>query len=524
MEDWELVSEWRQAVFNLNETMADPRPPFDNTAADTVIRSRDGVNFRVRSGILAEASPVFSDMFTVPLPDPSIHADSSDYLDGKPVVAVEENSETLDNLLRLCYPVADPKFTELRDVRLVLAAALKYDMEEAIVLMKKALATFLDAQPLAVWASACALRLHDEAISAARSLLDKDLPEDAPPELELVTAGMYFRLQKFHRARGDVREHFSFIQPDPEDVLPSKNAYERAETAIVYQPRPFSDLICRSPDKEEYRTHKIVLGAASPVLLEKILALPSGPLATPPILDLDVPGKLLGAIIELCYPVRHDAVLNISAYDALAMADVAKRLQMDALYKILRFEAIGTTKVRRPLATYLLACRYGLSGIARDAQGFLHNDVLAYGCIPEMEVTPALPYHRLLVNRRKTLVMASTMTQSSTQAAPTSQQSATRSSESASQSTGDPWLLGLFDRTVEALRSPEQDEHWWEKPNTSKTLEESVQRKLWCSDCENKVRLLLRIEQVHATVWKAMNENNVGHSILPPPAHHCDIL
>ena len=298
-----------------------------------------------------------------------------------------------------------------------------------------------------------------------------------------------------------------------EDAPPTKNATQRPPKTITYQPRPFADLICRASDKQVFHTHNIILGYASPVLLERILALPSDLQKGPPILDIDVPGRLLGAVIELCYPVKYEGLDRLSVYDAAAMTEIAKRLKMDALYDTLRYGALGTTKVSQSLATYLLACRFNLPDIVKDTHGFLHSVILTYGCIPEMEITPALPYHRLLVNRRKSIAIASTMTRSTVaaRATPRPDHSITEPSQSAASIAGDPWLLGILDGTMEALRSPEQDVHWWEQPNTSKTLEESVQRKLWCGSCEGKVRLILRIEQVYTDVHKAMDENNVRH-------------
>ena len=399
-----------------------PRPPFNNPAGDTIIRTRDGVNFRVRSGILAEASPIFSDMFTVPLPDPITNSDDPNYLDGKPVVAVQEDSVTLDHLLRLCYPVADPNLTELSQIRSILAAAMKYEMEEAVLLMKKALLAFIDSQPFAVWASACSLGLADEAMTAARVLLRDELPDDGPPELQEVTAGTYFRLLKFHRARGDVEERFSFFEPLPEDVPLSKTSDQPDKCTIVYQDRPFSDLICRSSDRREFRTHKIILGSASPLLLKKILALPSEPSSSLPVLDIDVPSSILGPMLELCYPVRYSSMKygQFSAVEALPMIAAAKRLSMDALYNTLRYDsmAIGTAKVRQPLATYLLACQYGLSDIAKEARRFLSGaDLLAHGYIPEMEITPALHYHRLFVDHQRSLARVSRILQTASSVA-----------------------------------------------------------------------------------------------------------
>ncbi|PIL24932.1 hypothetical protein GSI_12819 [Ganoderma sinense ZZ0214-1] len=492
------------------------RAPFNNPAADFIIRSKDGVNFRVRSGIIAEASLVFSGMFEIPLPEPSQSADDADYMDGKPVVAVEEDSATLDRLLRLCYPTADPLLTELRDVRMVLAAAMKYEMEEAIALMRKTLLTFVDTQPLRVWASACILGLEGESKIAAQALLRADLPKDAPPELQEVTAGNYFRLVKFHRARGNVGEQFRFTEPDPDDIPEPKRTTRLLGSNIIYQNRPFADIICRSTDSQEFHTHKIILAAASATLRDQILALPA-PLepGTLPVIDLDARGAALGSLLEMCYPVECDENSRVlPVHHALAMLDYARRLGMDVLAKRIRYGAFGTLKVAKPLATYLLASSMGLQEVAEDALAFLHADPFTYGCIPEMETTPAGPYHRLLVNRHETLSVASQMTSAVGSVAQGSADAAGDVAMDVVEGdgepipNGDPWLQGILEQTVEVLRSPHQDEHWWDKPKTSATLQESVDRKLWCDSCEDNVRLILQIEKLHANVRKAMDANN----------------
>ncbi|TBU30617.1 hypothetical protein BD309DRAFT_1083200 [Dichomitus squalens] len=501
------------------------RAPFDNPAADTVIRSKDGVNFRVRSGIIAEASPIFSDMFGIPLPDPNQLANNSDYMDGKPVVAVEEDSATLDRLLRLCYPTTDPVLTQLGDVRLVLAAAMKYEMEEASALMKKALLSFVKSQPLSVWALACILRLEPEARIAAEALLGKDLPIDAPLELQDISAGTYYRLVKFHRAKGDVGEQFKFTEPGPDDV-PRIRRTKPPRAKIVYRSRPFADIICRSSDGQEFQTHKIILCAASSTLQDQILALPTSaePSSSLPVISLDARGAPLGALLEMSYPVDCDGLSDIPVHDAIAMMDCARRFRMDTHFRRLRYNSFGTLKVSQPLPTYLLASSFGLTEVAEDALAFLHADPFTYGCIPEMETTPALAYHHLLINRRESLAVASKLT---AVVKPTSQAVAAGSGDLAADETmdvdasasigsgsdespprGDPWLLGILERTVEELRSPHQDEHWWEKPKTSATLQQSVDKGLWCGDCEDNVRLILRIENLHADVRKAMDANN----------------
>ena len=163
--------------------------PFNNPAGDIFLKSSDGVHFRVRSAILAEASPIFSDMMSVPQPPPktsgpTARAAIDPMLDGAPIVAVSEDSDTLDAILRLCYPTKDPDLTDLKAIRSVLAASLKYEMEEAASLMKKSLNSYLVGQPFRVWASSCILRLEEEAKNAATALLEKEIPNEAPPELD----------------------------------------------------------------------------------------------------------------------------------------------------------------------------------------------------------------------------------------------------------------------------------------------------------------------------------------------------
>ncbi|RPD64446.1 hypothetical protein L226DRAFT_506146 [Lentinus tigrinus ALCF2SS1-7] len=508
-------------------TIALPRPPFNNPAADTIIQSSDGVNFRVRSGIVAEASPIFCDMFSIPLPDASSIPDSPDFIDGKPVVAVQENSVTLDRLLRLCYPTADPPLPKLKDVRPVLAAAIKYEMEEAVALMKLALLGFVDRQPLAVWATACELRLEDEAKAAAKALVGTDIPADAPPELENVTAGAYYRLLKFHRAGGAVSESFKFSEPDPEDIPKSKPSRARPVTSLVYQPRPFADIICRSSDGTEYLTHKIILSTASPLLHDRIDALPPNPPSTLPVLELDVHGAPLGPLLELCYPVKRDSMelRDLPIRDVLAMLFNARRLEMESPFHLLRYGAVGWLKVSHSFAIYLLASNLGLSEIAEDALQFLHADPFTYGYIPEMETVPALAYHQLFVNRRASLAVASTLTNKfgvspnggrrtsppgeskadGTSAGSPGEESSGTDTPTAS---GDPWLRGILERTAEELRSPNQDERWFSKPDTSETLEESLKRKLWCGTCEENLRLVLQIEKLYTEVRQAMEANN----------------
>lgn len=76
-----------------------PSELFDVPDANLIIRSSDSVDFRVHKPVLAMASSVFKDLFSLPQPSDS----KSD--DDFPVVNLPEDSELLHCLLSIIYPV-----------------------------------------------------------------------------------------------------------------------------------------------------------------------------------------------------------------------------------------------------------------------------------------------------------------------------------------------------------------------------------------------------------------------------------
>ena len=96
--------------------------PFDDARADIVLRSSDGVYFRVFKIILSLASPIFTDTFSIPLPaSEELHA-------GCPVVALSEDSKSVDFALRHLYPVKTPTDVKLSDVYGFIEFVRKYQV------------------------------------------------------------------------------------------------------------------------------------------------------------------------------------------------------------------------------------------------------------------------------------------------------------------------------------------------------------------------------------------------------------
>lgn len=109
--------------------------PFDDPAADLIVRTLDNVDFRLFKSILVIASPVFRDMCSQHSQKPAGATQSPS--DGSTLVYISEDSQTFDCLMRFIYS-----------------------------------AQFLKSHPVDVYAIACRMHLEEEAVSAAKALKD----------------------------------------------------------------------------------------------------------------------------------------------------------------------------------------------------------------------------------------------------------------------------------------------------------------------------------------------------------------
>ncbi|EJD01656.1 uncharacterized protein FOMMEDRAFT_88353 [Fomitiporia mediterranea MF3/22] len=173
--------------------------PFNAPDADVVLQTCDGVRFGVYRRILAEASPFFRDMFSLP-------QSGTEEGGTVPVVEVSETAEVMGTLLKLVYPGVGPEIKTLDEVSMVLGAAMKYDMLRAIETLRRLLITpsFVEKEPTRVYAIACRYDLESEARVASSytlriNVLDGPLSDD----LKYITAWSYHRLLDLHRRRAD---------------------------------------------------------------------------------------------------------------------------------------------------------------------------------------------------------------------------------------------------------------------------------------------------------------------------------
>ena len=170
---------------------------FRRPDADVIISSSDDVHFRVHRQILLIASPLFETMFSLPQPQSS----ATSLPESLPIINVEEDARTLEDLLRIIYPVRDPQLTinvltDWQQFGNITRAALKYDIAQAIEFMKARLISAVDAFPMNVFCLACKHGLESIAKSAAARLAAGESGKltSYVQLLEDIPAGPYHRL------------------------------------------------------------------------------------------------------------------------------------------------------------------------------------------------------------------------------------------------------------------------------------------------------------------------------------------
>ncbi|KZT25333.1 hypothetical protein NEOLEDRAFT_1028883, partial [Neolentinus lepideus HHB14362 ss-1] len=179
----------------------------EDETADIILRSTDQFDFRAHKVILSLASPLFRDMFRVGNANEEAPGTSNrQATDDRTVPMTEEKGDVVEKLLQLCYPLEPPTWEAAAEIRLVLAAAMKYQFEAVTKGLKKELVSlaFLENKPLSVFAIACSLKLNDEARIAARYTLRKSMIlRPAAGELQYTSALALHRLLGFREDCAD---------------------------------------------------------------------------------------------------------------------------------------------------------------------------------------------------------------------------------------------------------------------------------------------------------------------------------
>ncbi|KAL5492647.1 hypothetical protein ACEPAI_4094 [Sanghuangporus weigelae] len=211
---------------------AHPLDDFSLPTGGVILKSADGVEFKVYKNILALVSPFFRDMFTLSQAGESNDGEHQGKAIAVPTADVQaidisESSSTIDTLLRLLYPISPPSFPGISEsgkvtdaqefvdgIGSVLAAALKYDMQIAVEklctkLLEAVETTFPNGSvvnetlSLHVFVLACRLKLKEMARRAAYASLKGSIAGVFIEDLRQINAAQYLRLLQFHTNMAD---------------------------------------------------------------------------------------------------------------------------------------------------------------------------------------------------------------------------------------------------------------------------------------------------------------------------------
>ena len=188
-------------------TTSSPRSEFHHLFAspegDIVLGSKDGVLFRVHSYTLKTTSGWFRAMYTLPQ-RPSDARPELKAEDATPdVIYVDEDSQTLEGLLRMVCGLSIPKLDSYDFIEPILHAAEKYDMPGPMSIIRALLSTpSLMSDPLRLYAVTCRYGWQDEAMMASRATLTLNLhsPENRNTLQKLGTEAplSLFSLHRIH--------------------------------------------------------------------------------------------------------------------------------------------------------------------------------------------------------------------------------------------------------------------------------------------------------------------------------------
>nr|VWP02265.1 Extracellular lipase (EC [Ganoderma boninense] len=385
--------------------------PFNKANADIILRTSDRVDFHVYSQILVAASPFFEGMFDVPQPP----LDQQELKYGRPIIDVSETSKALDTLLRICYPINKPDSRSLEEIELALAAAIKFEMElpKTMLIAELKSKTLTRRHPLEVWGIACRLGLEGVARCAAKEVASS--PDfKVLGDMDGIMAGDYFRLREYLRLRRQVPSAFEFLSPSTSPWTNLRAGRFPAITSQSLADAPPPDIICRSVDGVEFRAHKTVVSLASATLREKLNSTSSSPREEGSTIDVVLPtfqfeegSIVLLAMLQLSYHAPADVTLPTGLGDLTAVLLAVEKYKLDAAQPAVWsfWHVIASTQ---PLQAYCYAIRAGHVACAKEAARCVLNQTVEGVYAEELESTPALAYHRLLVYYEKCCSVAKT--------------------------------------------------------------------------------------------------------------------
>lgn len=374
--------------------------PFDRTDADVILQSSDEVQFRVHRLILALASPLFADMFGLPLPRGSDGTTS----EAIQTVQITETSHVLRILLEICYPVTNVQFSSLDDVHAVLKAAVKYDMSKVIEFAYTALSTFISSSALRVYAIACQHGAENVARDAARWAV-RLVRGCREADLEDMSAGCYYRLWE-HMRTGIEQVSYCFPKQlgDHKDTNESMSHISLASSLLD---TPDADLTIVTSDGVRLHVSRQTISLCSPVLKEMLELTTCDPSSTSEgdtsncertaQSSLSVPedSNIFVPTLLLSYPT---GTPELNATQLVSLLSTAEKYRMQKATWLIKRQWPEFARTH-PLSAFLIAAHHDWT----DQQAcsinllFMHTlDEIRSMYVPELETSTAGLFYCLL--------------------------------------------------------------------------------------------------------------------------------
>ena len=404
------------------------KSPFDREAADIVFTTEDGVDFRVYKAVLSLASPFFADMFSL-----AQHAEGKgENSNVVEPIQIQESSQTFDHLLRLCYPVPDPVVQDLAELELLLDAATKYQMEEALSISSRMLRAFVDSNPLQTFVVACRFGAEEEAGLAAaawkrsyrvgaqtaqkrvtkgkkplrgqeilpdyRDFASTFIATSYIPEMADISAGIFFRLLYYGRTDLDILPPFiKYDNSYPPAIRSKPTSYDEVEQWPI-DPTD-ADVILRSVNGKEFPFHKILLRLSEATKLidsGSTLEAEDGKL---PIVQVGISSQVLNDLLRICLPSGGCVVED--TYRLWRLSRVALEYEMGPIVAAVKRQ-IQHKASTWPLSVYLITSQNGWHDDAASAARLLTEQVHIEDIYdPILEDVPTSAYFSLLKYHHK---------------------------------------------------------------------------------------------------------------------------
>ncbi|KAK7692603.1 hypothetical protein QCA50_004235 [Cerrena zonata] len=405
--------------------------PFNDITASIILRSCDNVDFYVYKEILKATSPFFRTMFSLPQPSPTSDqlVDSTASMEdeispeGLLIIPIPEDSETLDYILRLCYPLRAPaRLTLLSLAEKVLTAALKYEMDKVVGLAREDLLELGKSSPMRLYMFSCKHGLENEACTAAGLLrqshpvqhTEKDFVRIAmeiySEEYNQLPAIFLYRLLR-HMWSGDQQ---SFSNPssstsnrEPEGAGTKNRGGDSGgnhesrlpwNLAELLSKHP-ADILLQSSDGMIIPTHKLILRVSSGDTLLLLAEAGECPQQDGlPLVPLSLTGAVLTQLVQACYFSLNYHEDGHKPEDDLRLAFAAKKYQMHKIATMAKERWVSHLQ-KDPLNSYFIAC---LNGWANEACETLRHMAMegmlaSTNCVPTMSIAGTTKhYHAFL--------------------------------------------------------------------------------------------------------------------------------